>query len=268
VKNQERHLHQIEAFVRAGIRPDIDLAQARTDLANAKVQLVTGTNNVAVSQAQLRQAMGVVSDGEQAYQLGDVALPAVAGEDGPLGPLIDAAVGARPELSSIQRQRRAQELLVSALRGGYGPSLSAIASVTDVGVQVDHLTPNWFGGLSLSWPILQGGFTRGQIHEATGTLDSLAAQEDVLRLQVRVDVEAARLGVRAAKATITAAEEALLNAREQLRLAEGRYANGIGSVIELGDSQIAFSNASAQSVQARFGLSTARAQLLAATGIR
>jgi outer membrane protein len=268
VKNQERHLTQIEAFVRAGIRPDIDLAQARTDLANAKVQLVTGTNNVAVSLALLDQAMGVTTEAEPRYELADNGLPPVDGEDGPLVPLVDRALGARPDLATIQRQRRAQELLIRSLKGGYGPALSAVGGASEVGTQIDHMTPNWFGGLTLSWPLLQGGFTRGQIHEAMGTLSALDAQEDVLRQQVRVDVEQARLGVRAAKATITAASEALINGREQLRLAEARYEHGLGSVIELGDAQIAFSNAAAQDVQARYGLSAARAQLLAAVGVR
>jgi len=268
VKNQEHHLTQIEAFVRAGIRPDIDLAQARTDLANAKVQLVTGANNFAGSLAQLDQAMGVTTDAEPRYDLADNGMPPVDGEDGPLGPLVDRALTTRPELASIQRQRRAQELLIRSLKGGYGPALSAAAGATEVGTEINNVRPNWFGGLTLSWPLLQGGLTRGQVHEATGTLDALAAQEDVLRLQVRVDVEQARLGVRAAKATITAAGEALVNGRDQLRLAEARYAHGLGSAIELGDAQIAFSNAAAQDVQARYGLSTARAQLLAAVGVR
>src|SRR5262249_6716887 len=39
LQNQERHLSQIEGFVRVGARPEIDLAQARTDRANANVQL-------------------------------------------------------------------------------------------------------------------------------------------------------------------------------------------------------------------------------------
>ena len=58
--------------------------------------------------------------------------------------------------------------------------------------------------------------------------------------------------MQAAKATITAAEEALVNARDQLSLAEGRYKQGLGSVIELGDAQVAYTTAAAQAVQARF----------------
>jgi outer membrane protein len=72
--------------------------------------------------------------------------------------------------------------------------------------------------------------------------------------------------IRAAKATVEASNEALVNARERLRLAEGRYQNGVGSVIELSDAQVAAANAAAQVVQNEFNLSTARAQLLAALG--
>ena len=266
LRNQEKHLVQIQAFVQAGIRPDIDLAQARTAVANARVQLVGAVNNNAVALAQLNQAMGIRE--RVVYDLADSALPTVAGEDGTLDALIDNALAMRPELATIQRQRRAQELTVAALRGAYGPSLGAAAGLTETGPSLDNLVPNWFFGLTLSWSFLQGGLTTGQIHEANGTLATLAAQEDALRLSVGVDVEQGQLGVRAAKSSIDAAQEALLSARDQLRLAEGRYANGLGSVIELGDAQVAYSTAAAQDVQARFNLSSARAQLMSALGVR
>ena len=61
-------------------------------------------------------------------------------------------------------------------------------------------------------------------------------------------------------------QEALANAKERLRLAEQRYAVGVGSAIELGDAQVALALAAAQAVQADDKLSTARAQLLRALG--
>jgi outer membrane protein len=264
VSNQEKHLMQIQEFVRAGIRPEIDLAQTRTALANAKVQLVGAENNDAVSLAQLNQAMGVPSDAR--YTLADSELPPVPGEEAPSAALVDAALRARPELAALEHQRQAQDLTVRSLRGGFGPSLAATASATEVGTAIDHLMTNWFLGVTVNWSILQGGFTRGQVREARGTLTSLAAQEDAFRLQVRVEVEQSRLGVVAAKSSISAAEEALQSARDQLRLAEARYKNGLGSAIELGDAQVAYSSARAQEVQARYGLATARAQLITAMG--
>jgi len=83
---------------------------------------------------------------------------------------------------------------------------------------------------------------------------------------VRLEVEQARLALRGAKAALVAAGEALENARLRLRLAERRYQTGVGDVIELGDAQVALTNAAAQEVGARFNLSVARAQLLKALG--
>ncbi len=264
--NQQRHLEQIQAFVRAGMRSEIDLATTRTALANARVQLVNAQNAEASARAVLNQSMGIPE--QQVFELTDSDEPPVTGEDGASADLIRTAQQARPEIAAADQQRRAQELLVGAFHGNYGPAVSATGGFTDTGVHLDALTPNWFVGLSATWAILQGGLTRGQIHEANGTLAALSAQADAVRLQVGVDVEQARLAVRAGKASIDGAAEALANAREQLRLAEGRYRTGQGSVIELSDAQVAFTTAAAQDVSARYSLASARAQLLAALGTR
>jgi outer membrane protein len=264
VRNQEKHVEQTQAFVRTGIQPDINLATVQTALANAKVQLVTARNNLAVADAQLAQAMGV-SVGER-YTLSDQEIPPIAGEDGAPAQLVERAEKDRPEIANIINQRRAQELTVRSLKGAYGPSLNALGNFSETGVAIDGVAPNWYVGLGLTWNILQGGLTRGQVREANGTLENLVGQEQALRLQVQVDVEQGRLGVQAAKATIGAADEALLNARNQLTLAEKRYEHGLGSAVELDDAQVAYTSAEAQVVQAKFNLAAARAQLLTALG--
>jgi outer membrane protein len=108
--------------------------------------------------------------------------------------------------------------------------------------------------------------TAGQVHQAQAGLASLDAQRSLEELQIRLDVDSARLAVRAAKATIGASDDAVASATEQLRLAEQRYATGVGSIIELNDAQVSYTTAAAQVVQARYGLASARAQLLAALG--
>ncbi|HEY4186723.1 MAG TPA: TolC family protein [Polyangia bacterium] len=265
VDNEEKHITQTVGFVKAGIRPDIDLARVRTDLANAKVQLVNANNSLLLARATLNQTMGLPVNTR--YDLADETFPAVAGEEQSVDDLIGQAVKGRPELATLADQRRAGELTVRALKGGYGPALAATAGATEAGTQFDNLVPNWYLGLTAAWPIFQGGLTRGQVREAKGTLLTLTASEQAELLQIRIDVEQAQLGVLAAKSTISAAEEALANARDLLRLAERRYETGLGSSIELGDAQVAATAAAAQEVTARFSLGTARAQLLAALGV-
>src|SRR5262245_57865125 len=45
LKNQTTHQQQVEGFVRVGTRPEIDLALAKLNVANARVQLITAQNN-------------------------------------------------------------------------------------------------------------------------------------------------------------------------------------------------------------------------------
>jgi outer membrane protein len=262
--NQEAHLRQIEGFVRIGTRPEIDLAQARTDRANAEVQLINAENAYATARAQLNQAMGIEESTD--YEVADEVLPPVPGEDLPLEALVTDAVATRPDLRALEELARAQQLTIGAVRGAYFPALGVSTGFTDAGGALDSLVWNWNVTATLTWNLFQGGLTRAQEREARANLEAAQAQLDSLRQQVRVELEEARLAVRAAKGALGASDVALTNARERLRLAEGRYQAGVGSVIELGDAQVALTAAAAQRVQARYNLSASRAQLLRALG--
>ncbi len=264
--NQQKHLAQVEGFVTVGTRPGIDLATARTQVANARVSLIATENVYGVAKVQLNQAMGVA--GSTRYDVTDEGLGPVEGEGQAGDALVARALSARPEMESFAWQRRAQDLSVSALKSAYFPTLSATGSATETGVALGSLVPNVAIGAVATWPILQGGLTRGLVHESEANLRVIEAQADAERLQIGVEVEQARLAVRANKATVEASNEALINAQDQLRLAEARYGSGLGNIVELSDAQVAVSLAGAQQVQALFNLSTSRAQLLYAMGRR
>lgn len=268
LENLEKHTQQIEGFVATGTRPEIDVAQARTDAANARVQLINAQGAYDLARVQLAQAMGDRGESATDFDVADDALGPVRGEDGPTDALVAAAIGSRPELAALERQGESEEMTVRSYKGGYGPTLSASGGAFETGTSLDQLGPTWNVGATLAWPLFQGGLTTGLVHEAKANLDATRAQLEAERLQVRSDVEQSVLSLRAAKATVDASQEALTNSRERLRLAEGRYQSGVGSVIELGDAQVAYTNAAAQAVQAELSVSSARAQLLAAMGAR
>jgi outer membrane protein len=262
--DQNRHLAQVLGFVRVGTQPLIALAQQKAAVASAQVLLITAQNNYDTTKAQLNQAAGLTQGTD--YDVANETLAPVGGEDQPLEVLAAEALAARPEMATLGKQLQAQEDTIRSAKGGYGPTLSATADASEAGIALDGLVPNWYAGLILSWPIFQGGFTQGQVRAAEAGLQSVNAQTSLEGLQVRLDVDTARLAVRAAKATIPAADDAATSAREQLSLAEQRYATGVGSIIELDDAQVAYTSAAAQAVEARYVLASARAQLLAALG--
>jgi outer membrane protein len=262
--NQELHLRQIQGFVEAGRRPEIDLAQSRTDRANAQVQLINAQVGYDSAKAALWQAIGV--DGTVDFDVADPGSAAVDGEGGTTDALMATALSARPDLQALLRQIEAQEFVTSSVKGAYAPSLSASAGLSESGPALDNLNWGFRAMLALNWQLFGGGITDAQMREARANTAVLRAQYELQRQQVRLDLEQARLAVRAAKASVEAAHEAAANALVRLQLAEGRYQAGVGNAIELGDSQVAHVTADAQVVQASFNLATARAKLLRALG--
>ncbi|MFL5272702.1 MAG: TolC family protein, partial [Anaeromyxobacteraceae bacterium] len=262
--NEEAHLKQVQAFVQVGTRPEIDLAQVRSTRANAMVALIQAENGYDTARAQLAQAMGVQRSTN--FDVGDDVLPTIRGEDEALEPLFAEAVASRPELASFREQERAQSLARSAAQSGYLPTVGAQAGISATGPSLDSTAPNWSATVTLTWFLFQGGLTRGQVREADATLNLISAQDEQFRQEIRLEVEQARLGVRAARATVSASAEADQAARERLRLAEGRYRAGAGSIIELGDAQVALAGAAAQRVRSEFDLAASRALLLRALG--
>src|SRR5207302_5029385 len=103
-----------------------------------QVQVITAENGYETAKAQLNQAMGV--EGSTDYDVSDEMLGAVEGEDQTIDPLVDEAIKGRPELASLERQRRAQELQLKSTRGGYWPSMVSSANVIHQARNDDGLT--------------------------------------------------------------------------------------------------------------------------------
>lgn len=262
--NQQRHLNQVQQFVKAGTRPPIDLVQERANVANAQRQLINAQNDYITGKARLNQTMGV--DGELDFDVASQWMPEVPGEANSLEELIAEAEANRPELARLHEQIRAQELSLAAQRSAGAPSITGSAGLGDSGLLVGRPGTSWQANISMSWPFFQGGAIRAGIDEAEANLAGAKAQLANLRQQIRLELTEAKLAIASQKAALAAANESMKNAAERLKLAEGRYAAGVGNIIELSDAQFALTSARSQVVQEEYRLSVARAQLLKALG--
>lgn len=264
--NQKRHAELIEAQVEAGIRAPIDLLQSRADTAASALQLINAENNYEVAKEELKVAMGYSEP--VSFEVGADQLEPVEGEEGGGDPLMAAAVAQRHDMRAAEEQIRSRELTTSSLRREYWPSLIGSAALLESGSAPSELDGSWSAGLSLNWPLFEGGLTRARVGEARENALSAEADRDQIRLQMRSEIEQALLDIRAAKAGEAAAVESLTNTNERLRLAEERYLSGLGNIIELSDAQLKDADAEVQRIQAQFSLAIARATLLRALGRR
>jgi len=264
LENTEVHFAQIDGMVKVGTRPEIDLAQARADKANARLTLLNAKNGYAVARAQVTQALGV--EAAPTWEVLDGPAVEIDGEGQELSALLPEALASRPEEAALKAQVEAQQRIVRGIRGAYWPSLGIQLGGTLASRQLPAIVPNLSGQLSINWPLYEGGVTTAREREGDATLRALEAQHDDLKLQVNFELQQALLNVAAAKEAVEVAAEGRSAAAEKLRLAEGRYKAGAGNALELSDAQVGASSAAGLEVQAKFILSTARAALVAALG--
>lgn len=262
--NQERHADRIQRMVSVGSRAPIDLALARKDLANARLLLIRAESGYAEARAQLNQAMG--REGSLEFDVTGGAFPVIPGERQPIEALMREALEHRPEVAALQEQQRSQEASLRALRGANSPALRATAGTSFGDSRSLASGPALNGGLTLSWPLWNGGNSQAQVAGAEADMSNLVAQADLLRQQIRLEIEQARLAILSGQGAVKAAAESVRFAQEQLRLAEGRYEAGVGSILELSDAQLAVTTARSQEVQEEQRLAQARARLLKALG--
>lgn len=257
--NEERHIAQIQAFVDVGQRPAIDLAQVKTTLATARLAAIRAENAVDTGLAELARAIGLEA---VPTAIVDEWLAAVPGEDGAAGALLGDAWRLRADLQALGHQRRAEEASLDAARAGYFPTLSLSAGADAYALTELRSSLGWSVGLNLSWPLFEGFATPAEVRGSRAALVAIDARTTGARQDVALALERARLAVKGAKAALVAADDAVDAARERFRLAEGRYAEGVGTIIELTDAQVGVTTVSAQHIQAELDLATARAQLL------
>jgi outer membrane protein TolC len=244
-----------------GLAPRFDVTQAQVQVSNAVLNLVTARNNVALGYETLRTAVG--ETGPFNVTLVDVLERQVVSFDEATA--LARAYANRPEVVSLQAQQRAQAEQVSALQKQYLPSITGTAQYNWTGREYP-LQQGWLWGVSLTVPLFDDIQTVAQVGEAQATLRNLQAQEENLRLQVALEVHQNLLNLHQAEESIRVSEQTLVQARENLDLAEGRYAAGVGNIIEVTDAQVSLTSARANNIQALYAYKTTLAQLEKAVG--
>jgi len=262
VKSEEGHLDQAKRFVAAQAHDPIEVQQALSRAANAKSALAQAQSNEAVALANLRSAIGWVDPSRQPAV--DPNWPTPSDEDPPdLTGLVDAARKHRPDIVALDKQIIAAEASLTAAHAERRPTLSASAQagwnpLFGLGsYSTWDPQPSWAAGLTLSWQLWDGGKSRADVEVAEANVQVAAAQRDGLLVTLTSQLESSRAQIVAAKANVQASTEAVTAAQAQLKLADARYSQGLGSQIELADAQTAVTTAQGNLVSAQWQLADA-----------
>lgn len=259
---RNKYLEQARALHKSGIRPKIDVTKGLVERAKAKLKLVKAKFSVRTAKVELENLLGGRPvEGEYSLSMMISSPPAPTDVD----PLIQEAVGLRPEIASLRAQLKAAEALLRVAESGYWPSISANGGYGWLDTKFP-LKDYWLGGVSLRWEFFSGFKTKAEEREARARLAKLKAELRQEELSVIREVSQAFISVLESAETIGTAEVALEEARENMELADGRYRAGMSDAIEFADAELILTEAKSDLVQARYKYLQAYADLERAVG--
>lgn len=262
VKAREAVYRQAVEFFRQGIRPKVDATRAEANLLAARTAMIRAANNRELARIELAAAMGTES-----LESRPLAEPQADGFPLPQRQQVQLeAMRNRPELQQLSALKSAAHSALKSANSGYLPVLSGTASIGYADRDFPPSAGVWGAGINLTVPLFSGFSSVEQVREATANMHAVEARNRNLRLQVAKEVESAWLGCQEASARMASTAKEVEAAEENRRLAEGRYQEGVGSIIEVTDAQSQALDAETAQIQARYDYYTARAALDRATG--
>jgi outer membrane protein TolC len=263
-----QNLAAVEAHLRVAAERFAARAAARFDVLRAEVQVeearqevIRAAGNIQVARALLLQALGLATGDYRALPPA-AAVPIRTGVD----ELIDSAVRQRPDLLALERQLGAAEAGVAAARAERYPTLALAADYQAVTPESPTVFTRWSVGALVSLPILDGGRVGARRREAEAAVVQARAALDLGRRQVEEEVRQAVARVAEASAQVRVAARQAEQAEELSRLADVRFAGGVGTATEVADAKGSLARARYGLVRAEAEHGIAAAQLALAVG--
>lgn len=277
-RDEER---RVQSMFDLGSVAKVDVLKAKVQVSEAELALIRQENQVAIERSRLATLMGFSADTPLALAGNLSAAPAPVDS----AEVATEALG-RPDILVARAQHGSAADLAKAATWSRLPGLFARFnySKSDGSAVRDQFELNNTTGELEPYNIRAENQAHGWTFQvgASVALDALlnsgddkqaraqARQADYhiqdLKLAVQQEVEEAILNYRASIAAIETAQRGVEAAEEDLRLSEQRYEQGLGTVLELLQSQVNLTTARYNLVNAQTGLKISEAALDKARG--
>ena len=250
-----------------GLASRFDLLRSEVRVVNMKPQVISSKNNLRIMELNLKNILGldldtpVELDGELMFKPVELDLAA----------LLETAMLSRPELAQVRFQKgvagesykiaRSGALPTVALSGQFNWWADKLKFGSDV--WQDYYTVN----LVFNIPLFNGMANLARMGQAKAALSEIEFNEQGLVDRLRFEVHQAVLKVEEARESLLSQEKNVEQAEESNRIAELNFAEGLITVLDIGQAQTALTQARANYSQALFNYMMALAEVDRATGV-
>ncbi len=250
-----------------GLATIADVLQARTALSQAKLNEQTAAGNIQAARAQLALSLGLAANSRFDAALDTGTAPVLQLAEN-VDSIIAKAVRDRPDVAAaraLARQAQAQVRQANSVRL---PTITLGASEGNTQANIAPLAGNTYAlTFGVAIPLFSGFSHEYDVVTAKELAAAAAARAEQTRLSAISQVFTSYYALQTATQRVSTSAELLTSAVQSEEVARGRYAEGVGSILDLLTAQSALADARAQSVLSRWTWYASLAQLSHDAGV-
>ena len=260
----QAHRDDTRALLEEGTITENDLLQAEVRLSDAVQRRLQVENLRALSAAQtnslLQRPLALPVDTQE------ISGPEAAGAESSLDEALAAAVRERLELKGLQTRRVSTEARRAAASKEYYPKLYVGGGYDYAQNEYTVHEGNWMLQAGVDFNIFSGGVTGEKLRQKERELFLIERAREQLLDAVQLEVQEGFLSLQTARSRVSVTERAVEQAKENLRLQQLRYGEGVGTATEVLDAVSLATTAEQNFLNARYDVTEARARLGFAVG--
>lgn len=262
--SRQNLLDRTSAFAQNQLKSELDVRFARVSVDEARLLVDEAEKDWRAYLVILGNLTGQVEWPAQ-LTLDETATPGDLPPEA--GPLIDLALAQRPELRRQRLESEASRNQARAAKDARLPSVAVLAAAGVVPTNDPHFDHTYAaGGINVSVPLFAGGLYRSRQRQAelqaTASETMLKEQQD----NAARDVRLAWLEANHARQRIALTSSLRDNTAAALSLARSRFDQGLSSIVELNQAELAQISADIAHATAQYTYRLRRDQLDLATG--
>jgi outer membrane protein TolC len=261
----EKHLDVVNKRYKDGLASKLELLRTEVQVANFKTQLLEVKNNFELARNNFNVMLGI--DQNQKVVIEGKYEPdySVISED----EAVRKSLSNRPEIISFEEGIKIAKKSISLARAGNKPNLSLMYNLNASKPYnwEDVWGDDWNVGAYLDIPLFSGFSNLGRVKQAKARYEQSEIEYRKMKEYIALEVKGILLSLKKEKENIISQEHNIKQAEEALNMAEQRYKSGLITSIEYMETQIAFTEANTNHLQALSNYIIKKVELEKAMGV-
>jgi outer membrane protein TolC len=212
----------VKLLYEGGMENRGSLLTAEANLAQAEFNIVQSERAITVSQRQLSKEMGRSVAGP-IQVTGSLEVTSVKPEK----PNFEALATTNPSLENLSAKKEAAQFGLKSAKAEFFPQIYANASAGRAQTDLPAHNDDWLVGVTLTFPIFDGGSRWADVYKARAVLNQTKADERSGRDGVIVTLEQTWITWQNAIDTVAVQKQVLQATEERAKISRVEYTNGL-----------------------------------------